>query len=138
MSQLSRLLIVDDHPTNIFCLKELLEDDYQLTTAMSGEEALALAPVCRPDLVLLDVMMPGIDGYETCRRLRALPELHHTKILMVSARAMLQERMQGYEAGADDYIVKPFEEEELLAKIRVYVRLTPIDEAAVRISGGTA
>ncbi len=82
-----------------------------------------------PDVVLLDVMMPGIDGYETCRRLRALPRpAGPPKIIMVSARAMVEERLRGYEAGADDYVVKPFDEDELLAKVRVYARLQSLEQ----------
>lgn len=122
------ILIVDDHPTNVALLEDILCDDYALTTATCGQEALALAPDLRPDLVLLDIMMPGLDGYETCRRMRAHPALRHTKIILVSARALLSERLQGYEAGADDYITKPFDEDELLAKVRVYLRLKSVEE----------
>jgi signal transduction histidine kinase len=124
----NRILIVDDHPTNIAILEEILGDDYPLKTATCGEEALAIAPDFQPALILLDIMMPGIDGYETCRRLRAHPTLSHTQIIMVSAKAMVSERLQGYEAGADDYITKPFDEEELVAKVRVYLRLKSLEE----------
>jgi signal transduction histidine kinase len=123
-----RILIVDDHPRNVAILMKILAPEYRLLTATSGEEALQVAPGFAPDLTLLDIMMPGIDGYETCRRLRAMPELVHTKIIMVSAKAMAQERIMGYEAGADDYVVKPFDEEELLVKLRVYTRLKRIEE----------
>lgn len=123
MQKLSRILIVDDNPSNIFVLEEMLRDDYHIETAESGEEALEIAPDFLPDLVLLDIMMPGIDGYETCRRLREDVSLEGMKIVMVSAKAMKSERLQGYEVGADDYVTKPFDEDELLAKVRVYVRL---------------
>ena len=126
MQRHNRILIVDDHPTNIAILEEILGDDYPLKTATCGEEA--LAPDFQPALILLDIMMPGIGGYETCRRLRAHPTLRHTKILMVSAKAMVAERLQGYEAGADEYITKPFDEEELAAKVRVYLRLKSLEE----------
>ena len=72
--------------------------------------------------------MPGINGYETCRRLRALAALHPPKIIMVSAKAMVSERLRGYEAGADDYVTKPFDAQELLAKVRVYLQLQSIEE----------
>jgi two-component system sensor histidine kinase/response regulator len=126
--QRHRILIVDDNPTNVAILEEILEDDYILETALSGEEALEIAPVFRPALILLDIMMPSIDGYETCAQIRETPELSFTKVIMVSARASLQERLQGYEAGADDYVTKPFDEDELLAKVRVYLRLKSVDE----------
>jgi two-component system sensor histidine kinase/response regulator len=128
MPHRDKILIVDDNPTNVVILEEMLDDKYQLATAASGEEALVIVSDFRPDLILLDLMMPGIDGYETCRRIRASPALCHTKIIMVSAKAMVEERLQGYEAGADDYVVKPFEVEELLAKVRVYLRLKTVEE----------
>jgi two-component system sensor histidine kinase/response regulator len=128
MQRQDRILIVDDNPVNVAILEEMLGDGYHLTTATSGEEALALTSDVRPDLILLDIMMPGIDGYETCRRIRATPALRHTKIIMVSAKALVAERLQGYKAGADDYVTKPFEEEELLAKVRVYLRLKSVEE----------
>ena len=128
MAKQGRILIVDDSPINLAILQEILNDAYHVATAASGEAALALAPDFLPDVILLDIMMPGLDGYATCRQLRELPLLYHTKIMMVSAMARVEERLQGYEAGADDYITKPFDEEELLAKIRVYIRLKAIEE----------
>ena len=118
MSEPSRILLVDDHPINLEILEELLMDDYQLATATSGGEALALAGEFSPDLVLLDVMMPGMDGYETCRRMRQTPALHHTRIVMVSAKALPEERQQGLAAGADAYITKPFDHKALLAQVQ--------------------
>ena len=128
MSRKHRILAVDDNPTNLVILEELLGDDYDIRTATTGEEALLCAPAFRPDLILLDIMMPGMDGYETCRRLRVEPDLRHTKIVMVSAKAMASERLKGYEAGADDYITKPFDVTEMLAKVQVYVRLKTVEE----------
>jgi signal transduction histidine kinase len=81
-----------------------------------------------PDLVLLDVMMPGIDGYETCRQFRLDPVLRMAKIILVSAKAMVEERLRGYEAGADDYITKPYEPAELEAKVKVFLRLKHVEE----------
>jgi signal transduction histidine kinase len=122
------MLIVDDNPTDLVIAEAMLGDDYQLLTATSGEEALAVLSDFSPDLILLDIMMPGIDGYETCRRIRANPSLCHTKIIMVSSKSRVAERLQGYAAGADDYVIKPFEKEELLAKLRVYLRLKSVEE----------
>ena len=123
-----KILIVDDNATNIAILEEVLSDQYKLHPARSGEEALEALEEFRPDAVLLDIMMPGIDGYETCRRIRANPAHKSVKVIMVSAKAMVSERLKGYEAGADDYITKPFEEDELLAKVRVYLRLKSVEE----------
>ncbi|MDH3598060.1 MAG: hybrid sensor histidine kinase/response regulator [Candidatus Tectomicrobia bacterium] len=123
-----RILIVDDHPGNVEILEDILADDYPLATASSGEDALILARTFRPALILLDIMMPGMDGYDTCRRLREMPTLRHTKIVMVSAKAMVNERLYGYEAGADDYVTKPFDLDELRAKVRVYLRLKSVEE----------
>jgi len=128
MQRRNKILAVDDNQTNLAIIAELLEEDYDLKTAASGEQALEMARDFEPDLILLDIMMPGIDGYEVCRRFRQDPYLKHAKIIMVSARAMLAERLKGYEVGADDYIVKPFEEDELLAKVRVYLRLKSVEE----------
>ncbi len=124
----SRILVVDDNPRNVAILKKILGGAYRVATAASGEEAIQIAPRFAPDLTLLDIMMPGIDGYETCRRFRATPGLAHTKIIMVTAKALVSERIAGYEAGADDYMVKPFDQDELLAKVRVYLQLRSVEE----------
>jgi two-component system, sensor histidine kinase and response regulator len=124
----SRILIVDDQPILVAILQKFLGGQYVVRTATCGEQALALAPDFAPALILLDIMMPGMDGYETCRHLRAHPTLRHTKILMLSAAASVTERLRGYAAGADDYLTKPVDEEELLAKVRVYLRLKSVEE----------
>ncbi len=122
------ILIVDDSLTNTVVLEAMLGDTYRIETVGSGEDALELAPRFRPDLILLDIIMPGIDGYETCRRLRTMAALRYTKIMMVSAKKSVEERLKGYEVGADDYLIKPFDEEELLAKVGVYLRLKSVEE----------
>jgi two-component system, sensor histidine kinase and response regulator len=124
----TRILIVDDQPTVIAVLQKILGDQYVVQTATTGEAALAIAADFAPALILLDIRMPGIDGYERCRQLRAHPMLRHTKIIMVSAAASVSERLRGHEVGADDYLTKPFDEEELLAKVRVYLRLKSVEE----------
>jgi len=111
-----KILVVDDDPNNIVIVEELLGDDYDLKTATTGEEALEIALDFLPDIILLDIMMPGIDGYDVCRRLREHSSLRYTKIIMVSAKAMVSERLKGYEVGANDYLTKPFEEDELLER----------------------
>ncbi len=123
MERKNRILIVDDDPTNIKIVREILGEAYRLAIASTGEEVLEIVGDFRPDLILLDVMMPGIEGYEVCRRIRANPTLCRHKIIMVSALAMVSQWLEGYQAGADDYLTKPFDEEELLAKVRVFLRL---------------
>ena len=116
-----RILAVDDDALNRDILEILLADDYELTLAASGDEALALAKKLRPELVLLDVVMPGMDGYQACRLMRAEESLRDTKIILVSGKAMEDERRAGLDAGADDYVTKPFDHDELLAKIEAFL-----------------
>jgi len=124
----NRILAVDDDPIDIANLQRLLGKNYDLRTATRGEQALEIAAEFGPDIILLDSMMPGLDGGEVCRHVRADAALRHTKIIMVSGRSLVSERVQAYQAGADDYITKPFDKDELLAKIRVYLRLKSVEE----------
>jgi putative two-component system response regulator len=119
----SRILVVDDSEMNRDILDELLHDDYELEFAGSGEECLDKLVQFGPDLVLLDIMMPGIDGYETCRRIKESPLGPFTQVILVSGKATTAERVKGYEYGADSYVIKPFDHDELLAKVRVHFRL---------------
>lgn len=123
-----KILAVDDQPINLQIYEMLFADEYQLETATSGEEALVTAARFRPDVILLDVMMPGLSGYETCHRLRADRNNRFCKILLVSAESMAADRLKGYEVGADDYVTKPFHEDELIAKVGVFVRLKFAEE----------
>jgi two-component system sensor histidine kinase/response regulator len=129
-----KILVVDDEFANTSMLSELLGDAYVVATASSGEEALALLPSFDPDLILLDVMMTGINGHETCRRIRSDSRYQFVKIIMVSARSKLNERLEGYSAGADDYVGKPFDFEELKQKVKVFLRLKRAEEVD-RIQG---
>jgi len=124
----NKILAVDDDQIDIANLQRLLGQDYDLRTATTGEQALRTAAGFRPDIILLDNMMPGIDGAEVCRQIRADAHLRHTKIIMVSGKSMVCERIEAYRAGADDYIIKPFDKDELLAKIRVHLRLKSVEE----------
>lgn len=108
----------------------MLEDEYDLVCVSSGEAALEAAESKTPDLVLLDIMMPGMDGYETCRQLRKNRTTRNAKILMLSAKDMTADRIEGYNAGADDYLCKPFDHEELLAKVKVHLRMKAVEEAS--------
>ena len=123
MSDQFRILAVDDDPSNLFIISEMLGEDYEVRTAGSGEEALHTLSSFMPHIVLLDIMMPGMDGYEVCQRIRKNNTYSDVKVLFVSAKDMIEERLTGYEVGGDDYITKPFDQEELLAKIKVFLRL---------------
>ncbi len=118
-----KVLIVDDNRTNQKILEDILKDDFKLEKTESGEKALEIIPVFKPDIVLLDVMMPGLDGYSVCEMIKKSGKKSNTKVLLVSAKVMLEDRLKGYNVGADDYITKPFDEEELLAKVKVFARL---------------
>jgi putative two-component system response regulator len=118
-----KILIVDDDDLNIEILDKLLGETYAVTSARSGEECLEKCAADRFGLVLLDIMMPGINGYETCKRIKASPGGENMQVILVSAKASTRERIRGYEAGADDYVVKPFDHDELLAKVAIHVRL---------------
>ena len=123
MTAKGRILIVDDIPTNVDILRRILRKDFDLETAASGEECLAKLPAFKPQLVLLDIMMPGIDGYETCRRIKSSAVGPFVQVILVSGKGSAVERLQGYEAQADDYIVKPFNHDELFSKVCVHFRL---------------
>jgi DNA-binding response OmpR family regulator len=123
-----RVLAVDDSDLNLEIIKEILDDEYDLKTTRTGKGALDVAVDFQPDVVLLDIMMPGMNGYEVCQQIRAIPALRHTRIIMVSAKAMTSERIEGYQAGANVYIAKPFNENELLTKIRQQIRLADMEK----------
>jgi len=128
MGEKGRVLVVDDEQNNRMLLTELLSDDFRVKTVESGEEALDAASDFFPNVILLDIMMPGISGLETCARLKQNPDLRGTKIIMVSAKHTSSERLEGYDAGADDYVTKPFNMDELLAKVHVYMQLKSMEE----------
>lgn len=96
--------------------------DYDVKTATTGEEALKTALDFQPDLILLDIMMPDMDGYEVCRRLSANSALSGTTIIMVSAKESIEDKVKGYEVGASDYISKPFTEEGLRESVSFFLR----------------
>ncbi len=124
MPHTNTVLIVDDSPLSLETLEGLLHmEDYQLAHASSGAEALVKAATLRPDLILLDVMMPEMDGFEVCRRLRADAELGDVPIIMVTALDDRESRLLGIETGADDFISKPFDRTELRARVRGVLRL---------------
>jgi diguanylate cyclase (GGDEF)-like protein len=122
MEQHGRVLIVDDNAMNVDVLRRILRKDYELESAADGEECLQKLTTFKPQLVLLDIMMPGIDGYETCRRIKSNPLGEFVQVVLVSGKGTPADRVHGYESQADDYIVKPFNHDELLSKVRVHFR----------------
>ena len=124
-----RILIIEDDEGIVNVLKRgLTYEGYQVDIAFNGESGLVSARTLHPDLVLLDLMLPGIDGIEVCQRLRAAGD---TAILILTARDDVQDRIHGLDSGADDYLVKPFELTELLARVRALLRRTRQDRLPV-------
>lgn len=117
MTERSYILGVDDEPTNRIILEEVFEDDYELVCVETGQQCIDSVKARKPDIILLDVNMPEMNGLDACRALRSDPENKDIPIIFVSALASPEERLAGYEAGADDYITKPFVTEELKAKV---------------------
>ncbi|HHY87464.1 MAG TPA: response regulator transcription factor [Chloroflexi bacterium] len=116
----TRILVVDDEQLYRHLLRVNLEaEDYEVITATNGEEALDMMSSAQPDLVLLDVMMPNLDGFSTCERIR---QFSNVPIIMLTARGEENDRVRGLNAGADDYVVKPFSATELIARVRAVLR----------------
>ncbi|MEP2936204.1 MAG: response regulator transcription factor [Gilvibacter sp.] len=133
----TRILLVDDEPDILEIIGyNLTAEGYQVFTAANGVEALAKAQKHDPHLIILDVMMPEMDGIEACERLREIPELHDTIITFLTARGEDYSQVAGYEAGADDYITKPIKPKVLLSKVKALLRRfkeSPIEEEAVSL-----
>lgn len=122
-----KVLIVDDTRTTQFLHRKLLEtEDYEVEVAADGREALDKVLIFRPDLVLMDVMMPGIDGIECCRRIRQLEGFLDLKIMMVTSTAESSRIDDAFRAGCDDYVVKPVDKDVLLFKVQKLLRLARI------------
>ena len=113
-----KILSVDDEATTQLVINEILEDDYDVKLVGSGEECLDNVEKFSPDLILLDINMPGIDGYTTCERLKENPATKLVPVIILSALSTTNEKLRGYEVGADDYIPQPFDHDELLSKIK--------------------
>lgn len=118
-----RLLLVDDDPINLAVLEEIFSETDTLCCTQSGEEALQRAAEFKPDLILLDIMMPHMDGFETCRRFKANPETAEIPVLFLTASTELKSKLTGFACGGADYITKPFEAEEVIARARTHLNL---------------
>ncbi|HEV8319213.1 MAG TPA: response regulator [Vicinamibacterales bacterium] len=127
-----RILLVDDRPQNLRLLEAMLGPyGYSICSASSGDEALRLAATDPPDLILLDVVMPGITGYEVCRRIRANDATRFVPIVMITANPD-QDKVAAIDSGADDFVVEPFEKQELLARIRSLLRIKSFHDTIQR------
>lgn len=121
----STILVVDDQPANLQILLTFLKQcGYHTRVADTGERALTtLGKEEKPDLILLDVMMPGIDGFETCRRIKANPGTCEIPVIFMTALDSVEDKVRGFEAGGVDYITKPFQQTEVLARVNTHVTL---------------
>lgn len=134
----ARILVVDDIPTNVKLLEaRLMAEYFQVLTATNGEDALALCESGQCDMVLLDIMMPGMDGFEVCKRLKANPETMHLPVVMVTALDQPEDRIKGLEAGADDFLTKPVNDLALVTRVKSLVRLKMLtDDLRLRAANG--
>ncbi len=118
------ILIVDDNPQNVQFLGNVLtENSYELAIAMDGKQALDFLQKKVPDLILLDIMMPVMDGYEVCRRVKQMQAIKDIPIIFLSAKTETEDLVKGFEAGAVDFVTKPFSTAELLVRIKTHVEL---------------
>jgi two-component system, cell cycle response regulator DivK len=117
-----RILVIEDHEENRRLLRDLLTSfGYELTEAVTGEDGIIAASGNPPDLILMDIQLPGIDGYETTRRFKANPTLNQIPVIAVTSYALSGDDVKAFEAGCDAYVTKPFDPAELLEKIREFV-----------------
>jgi two-component system, NtrC family, sensor kinase len=123
------ILIVDDNSANLGVLSDALSQaGFEVRVAKSGKMALERVKYALPDLILLDVMMPEIDGFETCRRLQANPETTHIPVIFMTALSDTANKVEGFQLGAVDYITKPFQQEEVLARVKLHLKLHVLAE----------
>jgi len=125
LSQTMHILLVDDNPTNLKVLFEAIGGyGWKALMATDGESAIEQAEYAKPDLILLDVMMPGIDGFETCRRLKANPITENIPVIFMTALSETTDKVKGLDIGAVDYITKPFQQEEVIARLKLHLKLS--------------
>src|SRR5574341_1638755 len=125
-----KILIVDDEPFNLDLLEqELCEQDYEIERANDGVEALEKVPTFEPDVILLDYMMPKMNGLEVVRRLKQEEKYRGIPVILLTAKASQEDKIKGLDAGADDYVVKPFDSFELLARVRSMLRIKQLHDS---------
>ncbi len=127
-SSLKKILIVDDEPVNLQVLKQILDNDYQLIFAKSGEKALELAEKQQPDLILMDIMMPVMSGYDAVRLLKKNDNTRHIPVIFVTAMADIEDETLGFDVGAVDYISKPVSAPLVRARVRTHISLVRVEE----------
>jgi len=123
------ILIVDDSPDDIALISKVLRETYQVRVATNGKDALHIVFSANPpDLILLDVMMPGMDGYEVCRELKSDPQTSDIPVIFLTSKTEVADEERGFEAGAVDYIIKPLSPPILLARVRTHLRLKRVTD----------
>lgn len=123
------LLLVDDNPTNLQVLYQTLEGSgYKLLLAKNGEDALNIAEKVHPDLILLDIMMPGMDGYEVCQKIKSNPKIADSAIIFLSALDDVKDKVKGFEVGAVDYVAKPFQADEVIARVETHIKIRQLEK----------
>jgi CheY-like chemotaxis protein len=130
MKDPNQVLVVDDVPANLEIVLEFLSaQGYMITAATSGERALKNLKIRVPDLILLDIRMPGMDGFETCKQIKSNPDTAHIPIIFLTALADTESITKGFAVGAVDYISKPFQEAELLARVKTHLQLQSLNRS---------
>ncbi|MCB9207730.1 MAG: response regulator [Ignavibacteriales bacterium] len=131
---MKKVLVIDDQPGNVFLLQDRLnKEGYKVITAYDGTSGIKKAKDDSPDLILLDVMMPGIDGFETCKEISSKKETSHIPVIMVTALNSTEDIQKGFDSGAFDYIKKPFNKVELLARVRSAVRFSETNKLLIEL-----
>jgi len=123
MSKKQKILAVDDHPVNRKILEGILEKDYEILTAANGVDALKICMGEPIDLVLLDIMMPEMDGYEVCEKIKANLSTKHIPVIFLTAKTKTKDIVKGFDVGGVDYVTKPFKKVELLARVKTHIEL---------------
>jgi CheY-like chemotaxis protein len=127
-----KILVVDDQPVNVKLITAYLKKDYEIIPAYSGEEALEKVRTDKPDIVLLDIMMPGISGYEVCERIKQQDTTRFMPVVMITALSELEDKIKGIEAGADDFLTKPINNIELITRVRSLLKSKYFHDQLIR------